>query len=46
MVHLSYFGRQNIVLETMAAKIENLLFLPYNHHFLLHKHNYDARIHI
>ena len=37
---------QHTLRATCEAKPEILTFLPYNFHFLLHKDNFDARIHI
>ena len=46
MVYLSYFVGQNNLRATREAKFEDLLFFTYNFHFVLHKYNYEARIHI
>ena len=37
--------QQHSLRATTKAKFQNLLFLPYNFHFLKHRDNYDARIH-
>ena len=37
--------QQHSLRATTEAKFQNLLFLPYNFHFLKHRDNYDARIH-